>query len=169
MHGSHCISQALDCLPSSISSVWEKSLRGKHSSLLNEQLFITKCDRVVLLQSATALFIPKCDRAVLQSATAPFNITKCNRVVLQSATAILLQSAASIITKCNRYYKSVTGITKCNVIIKCDSTRILKNPFVDPQRSCHWILVRILVGGILKDPEGPSQRTFRILVSGSGF
>ena len=82
------------------------------SSLLNEQLlFITKCDRVVL-QSVTALFI-----------------TKCDKVVLQSATAILLQSATSVITKCDRYYKvrqvllqSATGITKCDVITKCDGT-----------------------------------------------
>ena len=79
-------------------------ITSQHSSLLNEQLFfITKCDRVVL-QSATALFI-----------------TKCDKVVIQSATAILLQSATSVITKCDRYYKvrqvllqSATGIRKCD-------------------------------------------------------
>ena len=62
---------------------------SQHSSLLNEQLqfFSTKCDRVAL-QSATALFI-----------------TKCDKMVLQSATAILLQSATSVIAKCDRYYK----------------------------------------------------------------
>ena len=59
----------------------------QHSGLLIEQLlFITKCDRVVL-QSATALFITKCDKVVLQSATG------------------IIQSATSVITKCDRYYK----------------------------------------------------------------
>ena len=66
-------------------------ITSQHSGLLIEQLlFITKCDRVVL-QSATPLFI-----------------TKCDKVVLQSATAILLQSVTSVITKCDRYY------TKCD-------------------------------------------------------
>ena len=32
-------------------------------------------------------------------------IPKCDKVVLQSATAILLQSATSVITKCDRHYK----------------------------------------------------------------
>ena len=33
------------------------------------------------------------------------SITKCNGLLLQSATALLLQSAASVITKCDRCYK----------------------------------------------------------------
>ena len=32
-------------------------------------------------------------------------ITECNGLLLQSATALLLQSAASVITKCDRCYK----------------------------------------------------------------
>ena len=64
---------------------------------------------------------------LLQSATA-FFITKCDNLLLQlSATAILLQSVASVVTKCDRYYKvrrfyykvrqvlqTVTIITKCD-------------------------------------------------------
>ena len=70
-----------------------------------------------------------------------FFFTKCDGLLLQSATAFLLQSATSVITKCDRYYKvwqfyykvrqvlqsvtillqSATGITKCdNFITKCD-------------------------------------------------
>ena len=41
---------------------------------------------------------------LLQSATA-FFITKCDGLLLQSATAFLLQSATSVITKCDKYYK----------------------------------------------------------------
>ena len=43
-------------------------------------------------------------QVLLQSAT-PFFITKCDGLLLQSATAFLLQSATSVITKCDRYYK----------------------------------------------------------------
>ena len=43
-------------------------------------------------------------QVLLQSATA-FFITKCDGLLLQSATAFLLQSATSVITKCDRYYK----------------------------------------------------------------
>ena len=43
-------------------------------------------------------------QVLLQSATA-FFITKCDGLLLQSATAFLLQSAASVITKCDRYCK----------------------------------------------------------------
>ena len=48
--------------------------------------------------------ITKCDNLQLQSATA-YIFTKCENLLLQSATAILLQSATSVITKCDRYYK----------------------------------------------------------------
>ena len=46
----------------------------------------------------------KMRQVFLQSATA-FFITKCDGLLLQSATAFLLQSATSVITKCDRYYK----------------------------------------------------------------
>ena len=45
--------------------------------------------RQVLLQNATAFFITKCDGLLLQSVTSAF----------------LLQSATSVITECDRYYK----------------------------------------------------------------
>ena len=56
--------------------------------------FITKCDKCYY----------KVRQVLLQSATA-FSITKCDGLLLQSATAFLLQSATSVITKCDRYYK----------------------------------------------------------------
>ena len=72
----------------------------------------------------------------ITSATA-FFITKCDGLLLQSATAFLLQSALSVITKCDRYYKvwqfhykvrqvlqSATIITKCDSTHGC-STEIL--------------------------------------------
>ena len=46
----------------------------------------------------------KVRQVLLQSATAIF-ITKCDGLLLQSATAFLLQSATSVITKCDGYYK----------------------------------------------------------------
>ena len=46
----------------------------------------------------------KVRQVLLQSATA-FFITKCDGLLLQSATAFLLQSATSVITKCDRCYK----------------------------------------------------------------
>ena len=46
----------------------------------------------------------KVRQVLLQSATA-FFITKCDGLLSQSATAFLLQSATSVITKCDRYYK----------------------------------------------------------------
>ena len=46
----------------------------------------------------------KVRQALLQSATA-FFITKCDGLLLLSATAFLLQSATSVVTKCDRYYK----------------------------------------------------------------
>ena len=46
----------------------------------------------------------KVRQVLLQSATA-FFITKCDGLLIQSATAFLLQSATSVITKCDRYYK----------------------------------------------------------------
>ena len=80
-------------------------ITSQHSSLLNDQF----------------VFITKCDGVVLQSATQALFITKCNKVLLKSATAILLQSATSVITKCDRYYKvrqvflqSAAGIAKYN-------------------------------------------------------
>ena len=60
--------------------------------------------------SALASFYPlfqvyyKVRKVLLQSATA-FFITKCDGLLLKSATAFLLQSATSVITKCDRYYK----------------------------------------------------------------
>ena len=65
---------------------------------------------------------------LLQSATA-FFITKCDGLLLQSATAFLLQSATSVITKCDRYYKVWQFCYKvrqvfqsATIITKCDST-----------------------------------------------
>ena len=46
----------------------------------------------------------KVRQVLLQSAKA-FFITKCDGLLLESATAFLLQSATSVITKCDRYYK----------------------------------------------------------------
>ena len=46
----------------------------------------------------------KVRQVLLQSATA-FFITKCDGLLLQSATVFLLQSATSVITKCDGYYK----------------------------------------------------------------
>ena len=46
----------------------------------------------------------KVRQVLLQSATAFFT-TKCDGLLLQSATAFLLQSATSVVTKCDRYYK----------------------------------------------------------------
>ena len=46
----------------------------------------------------------KVRQVLLQSATA-FFITKCDGLLLESAAAFLLQSATSVITKCDRYYK----------------------------------------------------------------
>ena len=46
----------------------------------------------------------KVRQVLLQSAT-PFFITKYDGLLLQSATVFLLQSATSVITKCDRYYK----------------------------------------------------------------
>ena len=67
-------------------------------------------------------------QVLLQSATAIF-ITKCDGLLLQSATAFLLQSATSIITKCDRYYKvwqfyyKVRHVLQsATIITKCDST-----------------------------------------------
>ena len=66
--------------------------------------------------------------SLLQSATA-FFITKCDGLLLQSATAFLLQSATSVITKCDRYYKvwqfyyKVRQVLQsATIITKCDST-----------------------------------------------
>ena len=59
---------------------------------------------------------------LLQSATA-FFITKCDGLLLQSATVFLLQSATSVITKCDRYYKVQQFYYKsATIITKCDST-----------------------------------------------
>ena len=78
-------------------------------------------------------FITKCDKCYYKVRQL-FFITKCDGLLLQSATAFLLQSATSVITKCDRYYKvsqfyykvrqvlqsvtillqSATGITKCD-------------------------------------------------------
>ena len=100
--------------------------------------FITKCDKcyykvrqLFLLQSAMVCYYKV--RRLLQSATV-------HGLLLQSATASLLQSARSVITKCDRHYKgwqfyykvrqvlqSATIITKCDSrcvrpsISKCDS------------------------------------------------
>ena len=72
----------------------EKSLRGKHSSLLNEKLFIKKGD-IVVLQSATDLFITKLRQG---------GITKycTTAILLQSATSVITK-LTSVITKCDRY------------------------------------------------------------------
>ena len=65
--------------------------------------------------------------------TASF-ITKCDDLLLQSVTAILLQSATSVITKCDRYYKvrqfyykvrqCAMIITSAMIITKCDRTHV---------------------------------------------
>ena len=70
----------------------------------------------------------KVRQVLLQSATA-FFITKCDGLLLQSATAFLLQSATSVIRKCDRYYKvwqfyyKVRQVLQsATIITKCDST-----------------------------------------------
>ena len=70
----------------------------------------------------------KVRQVLLQSATA-FFITKCDGLLLQSATAFLLQSATSVVTKCDRYYKvrqfyyKVRQVLQsATIITKCDST-----------------------------------------------
>ena len=55
----------------------------------------------------------KVRQVLLQRATA-FFITKCDGLLLQSATAFLLQSATSVITKCDRFYKMWQFISKCD-------------------------------------------------------
>ena len=92
-----------------------------------------RCRRLWLLLLGLLVLRPSFS-SLLQSATA-FFITKWDGLLLQSATAFLLQSARSVITKCDKcYYKvrqvlqsvtillqSATGITKCdNFITKCD-------------------------------------------------
>ena len=57
----------------------------------------------------------KVRQVLLQSATASaFFITECDGLLSQSATAFLLQSATSVITKCDRLLQSATIITKCD-------------------------------------------------------
>ena len=80
-------------------------------------------------------FITKVRQVLLQSATA-FFITKCDGLLLQSATAFLLQSATSVITKCDRYYKvwqfyyKVRQVLQsATIITKCDSTYVLGQHF----------------------------------------
>ena len=70
----------------------------------------------------------KVRQVLLQSATA-FFITKCDGLLSQSATTVLLQSATSVITKCDRYYKvwqfyyKVRQVLQsATIITKCDST-----------------------------------------------
>ena len=66
----------------------------------------------------------KVRQVLLQSATA-FFITKCDGLLLQSATAFLLQSATSVVTKCDRYYKVwqfYYKVQSATIITKCDST-----------------------------------------------
>ena len=46
----------------------------------------------------------KVQQVFFQSATAYF-ITKCDGLLFQSATAFLLQSATSVLKKCDRYYE----------------------------------------------------------------
>ena len=58
--------------------------------------------RQVLLQSATAFFITKYDGLLLQSATA---FLLQSTMVCYYKVRRLLQSATSVITKCDRYYK----------------------------------------------------------------
>ena len=70
-------------------------------------------------------------QVLLQSATA-FFITKRDGLLLQSATAFLLQSATSVITNCDSYYKvwqfyyKVRQVLQsATIITKCDSTKEL--------------------------------------------
>lgn len=52
---------------------------------------------------------------------------KGRQLALQSATAILLHSAASVITKYDRYYnESAIGITKCDRINGFDAPTVLR-------------------------------------------
>ena len=75
-------------------------------------------------------------------------------MLLQSATAILLQSATSVITKCDQFYykvrpvllQSVTGITKWDVITKCDGTKINLDSF--PSMSLNQEKDAICTGGV---------------------
>ena len=70
----------------------------------------------------------KVRQVLLQSATAFFT-TKCDGLLLQSATAFLLQSATSVVTKCDRYYivrqfyyKVRQVLQSAKIITKCHST-----------------------------------------------
>ena len=55
-------------------------------------------------------------RQVLLQSAAAFFITKCDGLLLQSATAFSLQSATSVVTKCDSF------VTKCD---KCYKVRRL--------------------------------------------
>ena len=64
----------------------------------------------------------KVRQVLLQSATA-FFITKCDDLLLQSATAFLLQSATSVITKCDRYYKVRRLLQSATVQVRLHLTK----------------------------------------------
>ena len=60
-------------------------------------------------------------QVLLQSATA-FFITKCDGLLLQSATAFLLQSATSVITKCDKCYYKVRQVLQSVTILLQSAT-----------------------------------------------
>ena len=109
--------------------------------------FITKCDEG-LLQNATKVyykmrrrFITKCDEGLLQIATKVYYkmrrrfITKCDEGLLQNATKVYYKMRRRFITNCDEgllqiaivqeatiLLQIVTVVTKCDIIIYCDST-----------------------------------------------
>ena len=60
--------------------------------------------------------------------TAKF-ITKCDNLLSQSATAILLQSATSVITKCDSF------------ITKCDNWKFVPDHFFKKLKGLHFLLL----------------------------
>ena len=82
----------------------------------------------------------KVRQLLLQSATA-FFITKCDGLLLQSATAFLLQSATSVIAKCDNF------ITKCDRYYKV--RRLLQSATVQGDYSCRYVCYHIVEGIVL--------------------
>ena len=87
--------------------------------------------------------------SLLQSATSV--ITKCNGLLLQSATAFLLQSATSVITKCDRYYKVWQFYYKVRRLLQSATVQRTPNkaPTWSKLRSVVWLNVNKTIFGHL--------------------
>ena len=92
----------------------------------------------------------KVRQVLLQSATA-FFITKCDGLLLQSATAFLLQSATSVITKCDRYYKVRQFYYKVRRLLQSATVQRTPNkaPTWSKLRSVVWLNVNKTIFGHL--------------------